>query len=414
MFGTGDLVQATGASERSRRLKTMQRRRSADHREDRGHPDPSPMRHFVSAAEFALTTIGPVVQIGAMTIGASMLDGLPAGDVRPRLRDDVQFVPFPGGTFVVMPTRNDMGFRIAGRDTCSWLRRLAPFLTGDHSLSDLGRRLQGARRERMLSLIARLQAEGAVRNAAVDSAHTLSSDVRRAYASVIAFIAREAESPERRFQLYRDSHPIVVGSGRLMPPLIHSLLATGVDRVRAIVTAEQATDLDRLCRILAVTLGAGAEGRLEIDARRATGPWFDLSGPATAGVLHVSERPMPERAGALARACGQRNLLFGQATVVGDRGLVGPVGDADRLPVGWEVELWRLAGGDADLPVQDLPSGPVSAHLGGPTAAMISNHLCAAFLKQVTGLAAGTENEVIGLDLETLQVGSGPAVAVTA
>jgi hypothetical protein len=339
-------------------------------------------------------------------------DGLSALEMRPRLRDDVCFAPAPDGALVVMPSRPDMGFRVPGRGAYDWLRRLTPFLSGDHTIRDLGRSLEQDRMIRMRSLIARLAREGAVRDAAADRPHTLSGEVRRRYARQIAFIGCEIDSPENRFQRFRDSAPIVVGCGRLLLALVHGLCTAGVARVRVVLADEQPTNLLRLEEVLKATLGPDGDRDLEIiseDCLR------DLSSAATAGVLHVSEEPALSRMAALALACREHRLLFGQATIVGLSGLVGPVanvgGQAPRMEAAWFERIWRgvaCPGGDR----LDVPAGD---YLTGPASALVANHLCAAFLREMTGLPNAVANGFVEVDLETFQTAvhsiSGPADA---
>jgi hypothetical protein len=301
-----------------------------------------------------------------------------------RLKDDVHFVPWPGGVWVVMASRSDLGFRLPGRENYEWLRRLAPFLNGEHTLDELAASLDAARRERMSSLIAQLQREGAVRDATLDLPHTLPAEVRGQYARVIGFISRGADSPEHRFQRYRESNPVVVGAGLLVAPLVHALLTTGVARVQLAVTTERPTDLARLREWLALSLGPDADGRLEV---RAAGGLEGAVAAAGGGVLHVSEPPMSARARTLAGLCGERGVPFGQAAVVGDEGVIWPVGQP----------------GAGEGPGDDLPDAPASELLAGPTAAFVSNHLCASYLKAVAGLPREAPGKRVVVDLETLQ-----------
>jgi hypothetical protein len=296
---------------------------------------------------------------------------------KPRLQDGVQFIPAPGGAFVVVPGRGDLGFPVTGRAAHQWYQRIAPFLTGEHTLEALGAGLDPARRGHLMALVETLAREGVVRDAAGDHPHGLSPEVRRVHASVIAFIARAADSPEHRFQRYRESDPLVVGAGQLVAPLVHALLATGVERVRTVLTGERPTDLGRLREILASTLGPAALARWQVSAE-------DPSTAATAGVLHVCETPAPGRAAALSAACAGRGIFFGQAVVAGDRGLVGPVGDR---PPRW-------------IPEGDRPAGDL---LSGPTAALVANHLAAAFLAATAQLPTADPDRIATIDLETLR-----------
>jgi hypothetical protein len=326
--------------------------------------------------------------------------------LKPRLKDDVRFVPRPDGVFVMVPSRPDLGFTLGGPRTYQWLARLGPFLTGEHTLDELVGRLDDARRDRIRSLVALLHREGAVRDAAGDLPHTLPEEVRRAHARVIDFISHGADSPEHRFQRYRECAPVVVGSGRLVAPLVQALLATGVARVRLMPTPERAIDLDRMRHCLALGVGPDAGRRLVVEDYAE--PSLGASGP----VLHVCDTPMVARCAGLAARCVPHRQVFGQATIAGDGALIGPVGEADRFDPGWGTTVWRWTGGGAAEPVRDRPDDPVSGYLAGPAAAVVANQLCAAFLKQVTGLATEASGRFVEVDLETLRAGVRPVAAV--
>ena len=305
--------------------------------------------------------------------------------MKPRLGDDVRFLPRPDGVFVMVPSRPDAGFHLGGAATYEWLHRIGPFLTGEHTLDELAGNLNGGKRDRLRALIAVLHKEGALRDASGDLPHTLPGEVRRRYADVIGFLSRCGDSPYHRFQRYHHSDPLVVGAGMLVPPVIQTLLATGVARVRLTLTGERLTDLDRMGECLRTVVGADAQARLDL----VTGP----AGADHGAVLHVCETPMADRARDLARACARRGAVFAAATVVGDRALVGPV---------------EVAGPETVGRVPDAPGGPVSGYLASPTAAVVAHHLCVAYLRQVAGLPPGP-GPFTEIDLETLRT---KAVAV--
>jgi hypothetical protein len=324
--------------------------------------------------------------------------------MKPRLDADVHFVPVPGGVWVVVPGHPRLGFGIGGDGTYEWLRRIAPLLDGQQALDELTRGLDESRSERVRLLVALMQREGAVRDASDDLPHSLPDQVRRDYAEVIHYISQHADSPEYRFQLYRESCPFVIGSGLIIPPLVQALLTTGVAHVRLTVTLERPTDVDRMRECLATAFGRDAGERLEVTSMDA------IAKPAlfTGAVLHVCDSPMPHRVACLQRLCASRGLLFGQATVVKDQGVIGPVGQAARMsavcpPAGEASPRTSAPAGISDG--DGLAVGPVSDFLAGPTASLVANHLCVAFLRQAAGLPAQPD-EVLEIDLETFRTRS--------
>lgn len=311
--------------------------------------------------------------------------------MKPRLREDVHFMPHSAGVFVLMAGRQNAGFSIVGRDCYACLKRLAPFLNGMHTVDELVASLNERRQIQVRRLVSLLHEASAVRDATGDLPHSLSESVRRAHAHVISFIGNAVGSPEHRFQRYRDSRPTVVGSGVLVTPLVHALLATGVARVRLMVTSERPTNLGRMMACLKHALGPEAEAAVEITTRE------DLLARAAEegcrSVLHVSDAPVAGRSRMLARFCGRRSVIFGEATVQGERALI-------RVTAGSEP-----AGTREDVAV---PEQAFNAYLTGPAAAIVSNHLCAAFLAQVAGIAASSSAATTEVNLETLVVAPRP------
>jgi len=201
----------------------------------------------------------------------------------------------------------------------------------------------------------------------------------------------------------------VVGAGPLAAALVRALLVTGADLVRFVPTAERPTDLARLSDVLALTVAPDAGRRLRI----AQWPPVESAAGPCGGVLHACATPMLARGARLADWCAARGVPFGQVTVVGDRALVGPVGTDGSLQSQWTAKLWRLAGGPAADPVGDRPGAAVSEYLTGPVAAAAANHLCAAFLKHVTGLSPDSGGQFVEVDLETLRTAVRPVDALT-
>ena len=164
-----------------------------------------------------------------------------------------------------------------------------------------------------------------------------------------------------------------------------------------VLTAERPTDLGRMWQCLAL-VGPDAQDRVRVSTRTVT----DALAAGWGGILHVCETPMLARGDRLAALGAAHGRVFGQAAVVGDVALVGPVGAAGQLRPGWAAQLGQLVAGDTGE-VPDRPDDPVSGYLAGPTAAVVANHLCAAFLKQVTGLPTAATEQFVEVELETLR-----------
>jgi hypothetical protein len=307
--------------------------------------------------------------------------------VKPRLLPDVRFLPSESGLSVRGPG-HEAALHAPG--LYPWFERVCPFLDGEHSVVDLVEKLSPMAAQRVLSLVEFLLREGFARDAQYDVPHTLSPATRSLHAAVIEFLARDADSPERRFQSYRECAPVAVGSGRLLTATAMALLASGVEHVRVHVVAEDglgesATDLDSLTECAKPLLHRDIAARLEF----AEGEPRDL--PRDAGVLlYASDRPDRARAARLRNLAARMGVRHGEAVVSADEVVISQV----SVPSG-------IA---APSPGPIRADGPTSRYFGGPTAALAANQLCLSLLQHAAGLTAVTgepEADAVILDLRT-------------
>src|SRR5207302_7972043 len=94
--------------------------------------------------------------------------------------------------------------------------------------------------------LATLLDRGVVREVRDDRPHGLSAGEAAAYEPEIGFVRYFRDSPEQAFERYRRGLAVVVGAGALLPAVVRAGLRSGIGAVRAVITSECATDLDRL------------------------------------------------------------------------------------------------------------------------------------------------------------------------
>lgn len=300
--------------------------------------------------------------------------------MKPRLLPDIQFLPTDGGLSVRAPG-HEASLHAPG--LYPWFERVCPFLDGDHSVVDLVEKLSPPAAQRVLGLVEFLLREGFARDAEFDLPHTLSPATRSLHAGMIEYLARLADSPERRFQSYRECAPVAVGSGRLLAATALALLATGVAHVRVRVLpggADGASDTDRagLLESAAPLLHRDPEARLEF----ADGEPADL--PADAGaLLYAADRPDAVLAARLRALAARRGLRYGAAYPDGDRVVIS------------EVTVHAVGGNPKSPSAQTASGGDVPGvgcaapgrYFGGPAAAVAGNQLCRNLLQHAAGLA---------------------------
>jgi hypothetical protein len=281
-------------------------------------------------------------------------------EVRPRLADDVFFAPADEGVYV----RGGAGAAVlSGKSTCDWLDRLVRYLDGRHTLGELCGRLSDDRRIVVEGIITGLLDAGLVRDVGADGPHTLSASEQDTYRAEIAFIRQFVDSAEQRFQRYRQTPVVAIGSGRMLAAWLRSAQRSGMARIRLALTDECATE-EYLSP--AYTLLARLPVPQDETALRAAVNAGDV-------VVHLSDAPMHERAVLLDRLCQQAGKTLLQAVVHGDRIWVGPV--QEGTAAGWESISRRIDGLGEVVGGVDQVTASAAEIAGNRVAGMCFRHL---------------------------------------
>ncbi|MFF7409134.1 hypothetical protein [Streptomyces lydicus] len=309
--------------------------------------------------------------------------------MRPRLKSDVLYVPTGDGVHV-FGAGVDLALR--GRSAYQWLDRLAPHLDGSVELDELVGRLPNDKRQVVHTLVGQLRAAGCLVDAGEDLPHGLTRRELETYASEIAFIEYHADSAARRFETYRHSEMVVVGSGPVFVSLVCSALRSGVRSLRAVCTDAPGTNTERMAELTAEATRRDQQ-QIVHHTQLEDGTLSGLVEQADA-VLHVADGAGVDRAVRLDALCRESGTLLVQGLVLDDIAWLGPPGSAWR-------SAWRRLGARG-------PFRP-NAFLTGPAAAVVAAHLGLAAFSALTGIAAGPEaaaggrEEITRIDLETLR-----------
>jgi hypothetical protein len=316
--------------------------------------------------------------------------------MRPRLRGSVFITPARDGGGAVVTDGVDM-VTLQGATTYAWLERLVPYLDGQHTVGDLTGALPADRRRAVRNLVTALRSARFLRDVAADEPHGLTTDETRTYAAEIALIEAFEDSPALRFERFRTARVVIIGAGRIVTALAHSMLSCGSAHVTVLVTGE--------CPTATGEFSALAADRAARDRRQRL-TWRSCPDPATdelAGavgdaevVLHASDRPMLERAAAVDGSAIGR--FSAQVLITGNSAYVGPVCGPEPSAVrGSDVAARLRAGGHP-------PDEPVAPNvLIGPVPGIVANHAAFAVFEYLTGVAgAEAAGRVVHIDLETL------------
>lgn len=336
--------------------------------------------------------------------------------MRPRMRGDVFYFPTPEGVYL----RNNQGaFHLKGKGLARLLDLLLPYLNGQHTLEEITQQAPGEQRALISKLIEMLAARGFIRDLTPDHPHQLSAAEQEIYAAEIAFIEAFQDSSAWRFQRYRQSRVLLIGSGLTLQALVQAALHSGLADISVLITGECPLDRQRLQEYLALR-----QTRDPLQKLHMLEPlnWDDEQTVARTlapfeAVLHLSDRPMLRRSALLNRLCYQQGKLFLSATILDTQAWLGPLVLPAPAPGGheasrgcWECAWLRLLANLPAAPVvtlydfDDHPETPISYALAVPTAAVVANTLNFELFKYIT--EAGpleTSGHLLFIDLETLQ-----------
>ncbi|MFB9477382.1 hypothetical protein ACFFR3_48475 [Nonomuraea salmonea] len=306
--------------------------------------------------------------------------------MRPQLRDDVRFVECPDGAYV----HSDYGAcTLRGRQAYAWLTRLAPALTGHHTLGELTANLSGDRKAMVERLVGQLAEWRFVVDARQAGAHGLSEMELGAYAEEIAFIGYALDSPEERFERIRRARLALVGAGPLLEALAEACVGSGWRHVTVIASSSERDGFERVRRV------ADAARRDPLQEIRTLSLSGGIRAIAESADIVLQVSADLDELVAAARACEAAGIVLGQVLVRPAEVWVGPVGRPSETAAesGWQ----RLAG----LPAAS-PAPPGEDLLMGPVPTVVAAIVALACFSRVTGLDTGSERELIRVDLRTL------------
>lgn len=289
---------------------------------------------------------------------------------------------------------NSCSFRLEGIGIDQWVEKLLPMFNGEYSLEKLTDGLPGPYRERVFQIAEVLLENGFVRDAAKDDSHTLSEEVMKKFASQIEFVDNLAGSGAARFQKFRDSNVLAVGSGPMLNSLVSSLLESGLKELNVMITSEVHTNRKRLAELVAHAHKTDSEvAYQELQVKEEN--WRELRSSFD-HILYVSQGGNQEELKMWQNICREEKKTFLPAIILKNKGLAGPIFNPGS-EVCWE-SAWRRLHSAVFEQEQGVPSASLT------TGALLANMVTFELFKDLAGVTkAEQKNRIFLLDLETLE-----------
>lgn len=315
--------------------------------------------------------------------------------MRLKVKRDTFFLPDPNsGVFF---RNNVSSFRMEGSMIDQWVEKLIPMFNGEYTLEYLTHGLPVAYRDRVFEIAEALYRNGFVRDVSQDRPHHLKEQILKNYASQIEFVDNLLDSGGFRFQTYRQSRVLAVGSGPFFVSLVASLLDSGLPKFQMLITESNQTNRQRLMELVAHAHKTDADVEIEEVTLKNEGEnyWEEIVKPFDY-ILYVSEKGDVEELQLLHRVCREEKKVFLPAICLDQAGLAGPIVHPDS-EVCWE-SAWRRIHQSALIKSQEIPTPSATP------VAMLANVIVFELFKEVTGVSERVQkNQFFLLELETLE-----------
>jgi putative thiazole-containing bacteriocin maturation protein len=311
--------------------------------------------------------------------------------MRLKVKRDTFYLPEPDqGVYF---RNNQCSFRIEGSGMDQWVEKLLPMFNGEYTLEKLTDGLPGPYRDRVFGIAEVLYQNGFVQDVSQDAPHQLPEPVVKKYASQIEFVDSLAGSGAARFQDYRHSNVLAVGSGLLLSSLVSSLFESGLARVNVLITDEAPTNRQRLRELSEHARKSDPE--VELQEATLKDGWRGAVEPFDT-VLYLTQEEDVEELRFLHAICREEKKRFIPAVYLKHVGVVGPVVHPES-EVCWE-SAWRRLHSTQLLRDEPIPAASSTA------GALLANVIVFELFKETTGITKPEQlNRVFLLDLETLE-----------
>ncbi|WP_405080755.1 putative thiazole-containing bacteriocin maturation protein [Paenibacillus chitinolyticus] len=314
--------------------------------------------------------------------------------MRLKVKRDTFFLPDVSGVYF---RNNVSSFRMEGEAIDQWIETLIPIFNGEHKLEDLTAGLPDQHRNQVYEIAEVFYRNGFARDVSQDTPHQLPEEVLTKYASQIEFLDHFGDSGAYRFQCYRQTKVLVVGSGPFLISAISALLESGLPKFHVLVSGTESTDRQRMAELVAHARITDSEVAVEeVALPKGDGSWWRQAVRPFDSIVFVAREGDARELRILHAACREEQKLFLPAVCLQQAGLAGPLVHPDFEGC-WESAWRRLH--------QSAISKDPQLHTFSSTAgAMLANVSVFELFKKITGADDSEQNNrFFLLNLETLE-----------
>ncbi|MCM3765552.1 putative thiazole-containing bacteriocin maturation protein [Neobacillus niacini] len=313
-----------------------------------------------------------------------------------KVKRDTFFIPDPkGGVYF---RNNTSSFRMEGKTIYQWIEKLVPMFNGKQTLGALTHGLTPPYRDRVYEIGETLFKNGFVRDVSKDIPHQLQPQVLEKYASQIEFIENFVESAAYRFQEYRHTNVLTVGSGPFMVSLVAALIESGLPRINVMIPDTIPTNRLRLGELVqnARKIDPDVE-MVEVPYHKGAGRnfWKEVVQDYD-WILYVSQDGNVNELRNINQVCKEEKKAFLPAILLDQVGLSGPLTHPESE--GCFESAWRRI--HQSLLKADKKPQVFSSASG----ALLANISVFELFKKATGIAGSDQsNQIYLLDLDTME-----------
>ncbi|HEX7733272.1 MAG TPA: TOMM precursor leader peptide-binding protein [Ktedonobacteraceae bacterium] len=318
-----------------------------------------------------------------------------AQSTRLKCKADTCYIPTADGVYLC---GNESRLALKGKSLYPLLVHLVPHLNGEITLEELTGELDGDKKRMVMNLLEKLFTHRFLIDKSQNQPHTLAPRELEDYAPNIAFIESFQASAAARFELFRKTHLLLIGSGSALAALIQAGFRCGAGRISAMMmpdgSRQEAAEVLAACASTEVDLLEAAAWEDEAEMRAAI--------QACDVVLYLAEWPLVEPARLLNRLCVEQRKTLMQALLVDDQAWLGPLVSNAHNGC-WECAWRRLQANQPQLADHSAPASAPGRSITGPQAALLASRLLFPVFRHVTGSgSAESAAQVSVLDLTTL------------